>query len=151
MVDFMCSRISAHHNYWINGMATPGFVVGDPGSPGDFYFLADVVLAGEKTHRIHARLFDDDGSMLTEILWNRIGRNPGRCRFEMVSGGFRITKPDGNMLIEAYTSEFTNGFMTYIRGLLYDEQGAVRMEPEQNGARITGEARLVLEAPFALP
>jgi len=46
-IRFRESKISAHHNYLVNDMLTPGFVVGDPGSGKGFYFLADFVLPGE--------------------------------------------------------------------------------------------------------
>lgn len=151
MVEFIHSRLSAHHNYWINEIATPGFIMGDPCVPGAFYFLADLVLPGEKTHRIHARLFDEKGDMLTEIVWNRIGKNPGRAVYELVEGGFRITRPDGVLLVEIWTREFTNGFMTFIRGNFYDNHGALRMEPGSDCSRIVGKAHMTLETPFELP
>lgn len=152
MVEYICSRLSAHHNYWINGAATPGFVVGNPNSPGAFYFLADLVLPGEKTPRIHARLFDEKGCMLTEIAWNRIGKNPGGGLYELVDGGFRISKPDGVLMVEICTREFTNGFTTHIRGNLYDAEGSVRMKTEKGECRIVGEeACMTLEAPFEVP
>ena len=152
MVEFIFSSLSAHHNYRINSIATPGFVVGNPRSPGAFYFLADLVLPGEKTPRIHARLFDEKGDMLAEIVWNRIGKNPGGALYEPLEGGFRISKPDGTLVVEIRTREFTNGFMTHIRGNLYDAEGSVRMQTDEKGdCRIVGEeAHMTLETPFEL-
>ena len=84
------SRISAHHNYLVNNVLTPGFALGHPGKKRDFYFLADVVLPGESTPRISGRLFDAHGDLLLELNWNRIGENPGGCSYRSTPGGFRI-------------------------------------------------------------
>jgi hypothetical protein len=47
MVKFRESKISAHHNYLVNDLLTPSFVVGDPNSGKAFYFLADLVIEPE--------------------------------------------------------------------------------------------------------
>ena len=146
-MKFKESRISAHHNYIINAMTTPGFALGDPDSRNGFFFLADPVLPGEKTHRVHGRLFEASGEKAVEILWNRIGDNPGDCLYELIEGGFKITHPRGEVFIEVSTREFTNGFITYIRGLVFDEHGNPRIKPEGQGVRILGDARLVLDFP----
>ena len=87
------SRLSAHHNYLVNRMLTPGFLVGDPRSEKSFYFLADVVLPGESTPRISCRFMNEQGEMLAEMGWNRIRNNPGSCVFMSTPGGFRILSP----------------------------------------------------------
>lgn len=148
-MTFTESRISAHHNYVVNAMTTPGFALGDPGSGDGFFFLADPVLPGEKTHRVHGRLFEASGEKAVEITWNRVGDNPGACRYELVEGGFKVTHPKGDMFLEVRTREFTNGYITYIRGLVFDEHGSPRMKPEGKGVRVFGDARLVLDLPFA--
>ncbi|MFO8088999.1 MAG: hypothetical protein R6U13_04125 [Desulfatiglandaceae bacterium] len=149
-MKFTESRISAHHNYVVNAMTTPGFALGDPGSKDGFFFLADPVLPGEKTHRVHGRLFEASGDKSLEILWNRIGDNPGGCRYELIDGGFKITHPGGEMFIEVSTYEFTNGYITYIRGLVFDEHGNPRMKPEGKGVRVLGNTQLVLDLPFTV-
>lgn|GEM_PF-609186 len=147
-MKFTESKISAHHNYVVNAMITPGFALGDPESPHRFFFLADPVLPGEKTHRVHGRLFESSGEKSVEITWNRVGDNPGGCRYELVDGGFTLTHPDGRMFLEVSTHEFTNGYITYVRGLVFDEHGIPRMKPEGKGVRVFGKARLVLDLPF---
>ncbi len=129
-------------------MTTPGFAVGDPGSQEAFFFLADPVLPGEKTHRVHGRLFDASGERCVEITWNRISENPGGCRYELIDGGFKITRTGSEMFLEVSTLEFTNGYITYIRGLVHDENGNLRMKPEGKGVLVMGKAQMVVEAPF---
>ena len=79
MINHRESLISAHHNYLVNSMLSPGFILGDPNSQDDFWFLADMVLPGESTPRISGRLYDSQGLFLLELNWNKIGENPGQC------------------------------------------------------------------------
>ena len=148
MIDYRESHISAHHNYLVNGMLTPGFVVGDPNAREGFYFLADLVLPGESHHSIHARLCDEKGRLLVEIRWNRLGSNPYGCTYRSVPGGFGILTPEGGTVIEVTTVELTNGYLTTINGTLYDERGEVRMESDGDGITVRGPARPALETPF---
>lgn len=140
--------ISAHHNYLVNNMLSPGFVLGDPNSSKDFYFLADLVLPGESTPRIFARLFDTMGIFLLDLNWNRIGENPGRCRYQSTSGGFCILYPSGELLLEVHTQKFPNGYLTRIQGRLHDHEGKLRMEPTYESMQVYGEANLALDAPY---
>lgn len=142
------SFISAHHNYLVNNMLTPGFLLGDPNSQEDFFFLADLVLPGEITPRISARLFDSGGRFLLEMGRNRIVENPGRCTHQSASGGFRILYSSGESLLEVNTQHFTNGYLTRIQGKLYDRDGRIRMEPSFDGVHVFGEAQLTLQAPY---
>lgn len=142
------SLISAHHNYLVNNMLTPGFVLGDPHSETDFWLLADVVLPGESTARISGRLFDTEGRFLLQLDWNRIGENPGRCSFHAGTGGFRIVHPSGESLLTVHTQHFANGYLTRIEGRLHDREGRLRMEPSSEGIQVHGEALLTLHEPF---
>ena len=142
------SLISAHHNYLVNNMLSPGFVLGAPGSEGGFYFLADLVLPGESTPRISARLFDSEGNHLLELNWNRIAENPGSCSHQSISGGFRLLYPSGDSLMEVQTRSFANGYLTRIQGRLHDHKGTLRMEPSYEGIQVHGDARLALDKPF---
>jgi hypothetical protein len=151
VVKYKESRISAHHNYLVNDMLTPGFCVGDSGIPGGFYFVADLVLAGESTPRISARLMDEQGVFLLEVVWNRITENPGGCSREPIPGGFRILNTSSEALLEVRTQSFANGFLTRLKGRLCDEKKNLRMEPLGESVQIHGEANLVLAAPFAIP
>ena len=141
--------ISAHHNYLVNGMLSPGFVLGDPNSGDDFYFLADLVLPGEGTPRISARMFDVHGTFLMELKWNRIGENPGNCSYKPTPDGFRILYSTGETLLEVKTLKFPNGYLTHTQGMLYDKEGKLRMEPADDGIRVNGGVRLALDSPFA--
>ncbi len=142
------SRISAHHNYLVNDALTPGFTLGDPGAKTGFYFLADVVLPGESTPRISARLYDGSGALLVELLWNRIKANPGDIRFQSMPYGFRLLLPSGEAMLSVRTERFTNGYLSRVQGKLYDEAGTLRMEPSPESVTVYGEASLTLEAPF---
>ena len=148
MMEYRESLISAHHNYLVNRMLSPGFFLGDPRSNDGFFFLADLVLPGESTPRISARLFDDSGFFLVELRWNRIGKNPGGCSYQSTAGGFRLLSETGESLIEVNTESFARGYLTRIQGRLYDESGALRMEPAYDGIKVYGEGRLALDAPF---
>lgn len=143
------SLISAHHNYLVNDMLSPGFVLGDLNLQENFFFLADLVLPGESTPRISACLFDSQGIFLMELNWNRIGENPGHCSYQSTSEGFRILYSSGDPLLEVSTRNFPNGYLTIIQGKLYDRDGKLRMEPSYEGIRVYGEALLSLESPFS--
>lgn len=150
MVKFKESKISAHHNYLVNNLLTPGFLVGDPNSQNAFYFLADLLLPGESTPRISARLIDEKRDLLLELNWNRIGKNPGGCAYHPLQGGFRILLPSDEPLLEVLTQNFPRGYLTHIKARLFDENGALRMEPLAESVQIHGEAKLVLDSPFTL-
>ena len=142
------SYISAHHNYVINSVLSPGFVIGDPASEDEFYFLADLVLPGESTSRISARLFDAHGNFLIELNWNRIVENPTNCSFKSTPEGFHILYPGGEILLGVTTQHFTNGHLTHINGRLYDAGGTVRIEPYHEDIRTHDDDWISLRAPY---
>jgi hypothetical protein len=148
MIKYRESRISAHHNYLVNNMLTPGFVAGDPNSRKDFYFLADLVFSGESTPRISARLLDEKGGSLLELNWNRICVNSGECTHQSIAGGFQILLASGEPLLEVCTQSFAKGYLTRIKARLFDETGNLRMEPMGEGIQVHGEVKLALESPF---
>ena len=149
MIEYGESKISAHHNYLVNNMLTPGFVVGNRDSKNNFYFLADLVYPGESTPRISARLLDKKSAFLVELNWNRIIENPGSCSYGSIAGGFRIMRLSGETLLEVRTQSFPNGYLTFITARLFDENGALRMEPLGESIGVNGVSELVLEAPFS--
>jgi len=149
MIEYGESKISAHHNYLVNNMLTPGFVVGDRNSQNGFYFLADLVYPGESTPRISARLLDEQGVFLVELNWNRIIENPGNCSYRSIAGGFRILSFASEKLLEVHTQIFPNGYLTRINARLFDENGVLRMEPMGESIQVHGVSELVLEAPFS--
>ncbi len=148
MVKFSESTISAHHNYLVNDMLTPGFVVGDPNFTECFYFLADLVLPGETTPRISARLVDKEGKVLVELRWNRIRENARECIYQPMSDGFRILSSSKEALLEVRTRSYPNGYLTRIKATLPDEHGRLRIEPLGESIRVHGEANLKLDEPF---
>jgi hypothetical protein len=95
MLKFRESLISAHHNYLVNRMLSPGFLVGDPDSKEEFYFLADVVRPGEGEPRIYARLYDSQGDFVLEMEPKRIVESPLGCARQSFPGGYRIVLPSG--------------------------------------------------------
>jgi len=147
MLKFRESLVSAHHNYLVNQTLSPGFLVGDPDSKEDFYFLADVVPSGESEPRISCRLYDAQGQFVLETEAERILNNPLGCMRHSIPGGYRIVLPSRESLLSVQTESFANGFLTRIQGKLYDREGKLRMEPYYDSIQIHGEARLTLSAP----
>lgn len=152
MLQYRESKISAHHNYLVNEMPTPGFVVGNPDKKGGFYFLGDRVLPEESTPRISCRLLTEgSGNLLLELNWNRIQSNPYACIRQSIPGGFQITFPSGNVLLEVLTEVFANGFLTRIKARFYDEYGDLRMEPLGDSIMVYGAEKPILDSPFHPP
>ena len=147
-MKFRESLISAHHNYLVNQMLTPGFLLGDPFSNEGFFFLADVVLPGTDEPRIHGRLYDEKGNLLVRIAENRILEDPSRCGYQPSPGGFKIFLESGTPLLSLQTRSFANGYLTTIQAKLCDELGRLRMEPSYEGIQVHGEANLSLSAPL---
>ena len=148
MLKFRESLVSAHHNYLVNQMLTPGFLVGDPASKDTFYFLADVVRPGESEPRIYARLYDTQGAFVLETEPGKITENPLRCQHHPFPGGYRIVLPSGETLLSVQTESFANGYLTRIQGKLYDREGTLRMEPHYDAIQLRGEVGLWLKEPF---
>ena len=142
------SLISAHHNYLVNNMISPGFVLGVPDSKDEFYFLADLVPPGENEPRVSAYLFDSQGSFILELKKNKMVENRGQCAYKTTPGGFQILYPSKEPLLVVNTQKFTNGYLTRIQGKLYDRGGKLRMEPYYEDVQVYGKARLSLDAPF---
>jgi hypothetical protein len=149
MTGFRESRISAHHNYLVNDMLTPGFLVGDPQSSSDFYLLADPILPGESTSRISARLFDGAGGWLVDLQWNRILAERGECVYQSIPGGFRILLTSGDLLLEVHTQSFANGHLTRLKGRAHDHCGEPIMESFGDSIRIPQEKLTLLYTPFS--
>jgi hypothetical protein len=147
MLKFRESLVSAHHNYLVNQILSPGFLVGNPDSKDNFYFLADVVLPGESEPKICSRLYDAKGAFVLEIEPKSIVKNPLGCLRQPLPGGYRIVFPSGEALLSVQTESFANGFLTRIQGKLYDRQGTLRIEPSYDAIQIHGEARLTLASP----
>jgi hypothetical protein len=147
MLKFRESLVSAHHNYLVNQMLSPGFVLGNPDSKDVFYFLADVMRPGESEPRIYSRLYDAQGAFVLEMEPKRILENPLRCLRQPFPGGYRIVLPSGESLLNVQTESFANGYLTRIQGKLYDREGKLRMEPYYDAIQIYGEASLTLASP----
>jgi hypothetical protein len=150
VVKYRESKISSHHNYLVNEMPTPGFVVGNPDKKGVFYFLGDIVLPGESTPRISCRLLAEGSwNLLLELNWNRIQSNPEACIHQSIPGGFQVVHSSGDTLLEVRTQAFANGYLTRIQARLYDENGVLRMEPYGDSIRVYDAERPVLDSPFS--
>ncbi len=145
MIKYEESQVSAYHNYLVNEMLTPGFLVGDQDSIEGFSFLADIVPPIEKTARISGRLLDENGHLLLKLNVNRITDNPSGCSFQSVPGGFRILDSSEESLLEVRTHIFTNGLLTRIKARLFDEHGAIRIEPLGESIQVYGAKMSVLE------
>jgi len=148
MIEYRESIVSAYHNYLVNDMLTPGFLVGDPNSQNSFFFLADLVQPGQTPPRISARLLDKQGKCLVELNENEIRENPGGCIQRTVPGGSCILLPSKATLLETNTRSFANGYLTTIKATLLDEKGNPRIEPLGESVQIQGEAELNLGSPL---
>ena len=142
------SLVSAHHNYLVNQILSPGFLAGKPDSKDDFYFLADVVRHGESEPKIYARVYDIQGAFILEMEPRRILENPLKCLRHSFPGGYRIVLPAGESLLSIQTESFANGFLTRIQGKLYDRRGNLRIEPYYDAIQVHGEVGLWLKEPF---
>jgi hypothetical protein len=151
MLEFRESLVSAHHNYLVNQMLSPGFLIGDPDSRGEFYLLADVVRAGENEPKIYGRFYDSRGDFVLELEPKRIVENPLGCFRQPFPGGYRIVLPSGGSLLSVQTESFANGFLTRIQGKIFDGQGTLRLEPHYDGIQVHGEVELCLKEPFRRP
>jgi hypothetical protein len=148
MVEFTESRVSAHHNYLVNNRLTPGFVVGNPNSDSGFFFLADLLLPGQDTPLISARLMNKKGDTLLKLDSNNITDNPAECAIHSLPRGFRILDSLSEPLLEVLTQDFPMGHLTRIKARLFDEHGDLRIGPLGESIQIHGEAKLILDAPF---
>lgn len=142
------SLVNAHHNYLVNQILSPGFVIGNPDSKDEFYFLADVVLPGESEPRIYCRLYDAQGNIVLEAEPERIKGNPLGCVRHSFLGGYRIALPSGETLLNVQTESFANGFLTRVQGKLYDREGKLRLESQYDAIQVHGEVGLWLKEPF---
>jgi hypothetical protein len=148
MMRFRESLISAHHNYLVNQMLTPGFLLGDSDSDDEFFFLGDVLTPPGSVPRLYGRLFDDRGVFVLRFANEQIIENPGGCMRQNLTGGFRILYPSGESLLAVQTETFANGYLTRIQGKLYDKEGKIRMESLYDSVRVFGEKALVLSSPL---
>jgi hypothetical protein len=148
MLKFHESLISAHHNYLVNRMLTPGFLVGDPNSREDFWFLADMVPPGAREPRIYARLYDSQALFLVEIRLNKIVENPSGCVYQVFPGGFRISYSPGDPLLMVDTESFANGYLTRLKGRLHDKEGQLRMENFYDSVQVFDESMLSFRRPY---
>ena len=146
-MNFRQSLISAHHNYLINQMLTPGFILGAPAAGDEFWLLADVVLPSEKAPHISGRFYDQGGDFLLHIRGNEIVENPGKCVLRATGEGFHLFHPSGEALLALDTEVFANGYLTRVQGKLYDKKGSLRMEPSFESARVFGDAQWTLDGP----
>lgn len=146
-MKFRQSLISAHHNYLINQMLTPGFILGEPDAGDDFWLLADVVLPGEKAPYVSGRFYDRNGDFLLHLKGNEIVENQGYCLARSSGGGFSLHYPSGDVLLAVHTEVFTNGYLTLIQGRLYDRKGSLRLEPSFESARVLGPSHRTLDGP----
>lgn len=142
-MKFRESLVSAHHNYLVNQMLSPGFLLGDLNSKEDFWFLADIVPVGAVQPSIHGRIFDPKGCCVLEMGFNKITRNPAGCVIEPLAAGYQILYAD-KPLLKVHTVGFANGYLTRIQGKLYDSEGKIRMEPLLDGIQVFGKGNLAL-------
>ena len=149
-MDYRESIISAHHNYLVNGLLTPGFVLGEPASHDGFWFIADMLTPNEKAPRISGRFFDSGGRFLLLMRCNEIVENPAGCTYHAQSEGFRIVHASGELIFSLFTRHFANGSLTQMEGRLYDRRGNPRLEPAFGGVKVYGEACLTMDSPYSL-
>ena len=143
-MKFRESLISAHHNYLVNQMLTPGFVLGDPSSDDVFFFVGDVLTPPESKPRLYGRFFNEKGVFVLRFAGEEIEENPGGCVLQKMAGGFRILRASGEPLLSVHTEGFANGYLTRIQGKLFDRDGKIRVEPLFDGIQVFGNGTLAL-------
>lgn len=141
------SLISAHHNYLIDRMLTPGFILGEADREDDFWLLAEVLQPEEKAPLLSGRFYDQEGRFIAALGGGGITDNPGRCVLQTAGEGFQLFYASGEVLLAVRTEVFANGYLSRIQGKLYDRKGALRMEPSFDSARVLGEPWRALDAP----
>lgn len=146
-VKYRESLISAHHNYLVDHMLTPGFILGEPDGGDDFWLLADVLLAEEKVPFLSGRFYDPGGRFLMDLRGGEVVQNPGKCLLQVSGEAFRLLYASGEVLLAAHTEAFANGYLTRIQGKLYDRKGLLRMEPSFDSGRVMDEAWRMLDSP----
>lgn len=147
MLKFRESFVSAYHNYFINQMLTPGFILGEPDDREDFWLVADCVVPEQKPPCLSGRFYNVGGGFILTIEKNEILENPGGCLLDTMADGFRLLYPSGEVLLAVHCEVFANGYLSRIQGKLHDSRGALRMEPSFESAKIFGKARWGLCAP----
>lgn len=150
-MEFRESFISAYHNYLINQMLTPGFLLGGPDPGDDFWLLADVLLPGEKGPYLSGRFYDPEGNFLLYMQGGEVVDNPGHCLLRKSGDDFLVLYPSEDMLLAAHTELFANGSLTRIQGKLYDKTGSLRMEPSFESARLFGEVQWIRNGSLRSP
>lgn len=147
MVKFRESFVSAYHNYFVNRMLTPGFILGEPDDRDDFWLVADYVPPERKPPFLSGRFYDAGGGLLLTMEGNEILENPGGCLLEPLADRLRLIAPSGEVLLAVQCEVFANGFLSRVQGKLYDRKGSLRMEPSFESARVFGEAQWGLCSP----
>lgn len=147
-VNFRQSLISAYHNYLVNSILTPGFLLGGYDAGDDFWLLADVLLPGEKAPFLSGRFYDAAGNFLLHLRGNKIVENPAGCAARSSGEDFSLLYPSGEVLLALQTEVFANGCLTRFQGKLYDKGGRLRMEPSFESAKVFGDAHWALDTPL---
>jgi len=139
MLKFRESLVSAHHNYLVNQMLTPGFVLGEPDSAEGFFFMGEPLSPPGVEPTVRGRLFDEMGAFLLRLEGQEAIENPGGCVLQKQAGGFRILYASGKPLLSVQTESFANGYLTRIQGKLFDRGGKVRAEPLLDSIQVFGK------------
>lgn len=144
------SRVSAYHNYLINGMLIPGMLIGGEKGGNGFYLLFDFVSPGGRMPLVNATIYGPQKDILARIKENELIENPGACSLHFRKGDFALSGPDNKAILVAKTHEFTNGYLTTINARLYDENGILRVEPLDNSIQVHGKANTALTRSISL-
>jgi hypothetical protein len=65
-------------------------------------------------------------------------------------GGFRVTGPEEELILEVGTTQFANGYLTRMEGAIRDEKGRSIMGDGDPGGAAFEKGIRILERPFAL-
>lgn len=122
-----------YNNYLVAGNLTNAFAMGDIGAQDDF-FLVGAEPPDESIYPLlTGNVLDSEGQPLFKLVRNVLTINPGQCS-KIVSDhvGYEIHDSAGNMVFKVETKfqkvagmEDGEGFITTLRGTLYDKHGAV--------------------------
>jgi hypothetical protein len=140
---------AAHHNYSLGGELVSSFCLGAIGAEDDLWLLAAEPPAegpGASRALLAGRILDAFGRPLCVLDANRVVEATRPATIEETERGWRLLAAGQAVLeVETRPSRAAGCAVSYIRGLLRDRRGAVRLETRGG----PDSPSLVLHGPFA--
>jgi hypothetical protein len=128
--------VSAYHNYLIDGRLRREVAAGDPLDPGGFFLVAHPVSQGDPMPILSGRFFDRNGEFLLRMERNDLTENPNGFSILETPGGWALMDTTMEALLSAEVRAFENGFLTVLRGVLFDPTGRPVVQGDDRGLHI---------------